>query len=173
MTHICVSKLTIIGSDYGLSPGLRQAIIRNNAGLLLIETLGTNLSEISIANETFPFKKMHLKISSAKWRPFCLGFNVLKWAIGEWEWGQWHRLAELWDLARGPRPLPTIHDTSNIYRKHIIVFTKLLISNSPAFTNFDKYNFSYNHEQWSNRCAHSELDKLLLIVECIRVSSLW
>ena len=27
VTHICVSKLTIIGSDNGLSPGRRQAII--------------------------------------------------------------------------------------------------------------------------------------------------
>ena len=30
MTHICVSKLTIIGSDNGLSPGRRQAIIWTN-----------------------------------------------------------------------------------------------------------------------------------------------
>ena len=29
VTHICVSKLTIIGSDNGLSPGRRQAIILN------------------------------------------------------------------------------------------------------------------------------------------------
>ena len=48
VTHICVSKLTIIGSDNGLSPGRRQAIIWNNAGLLLIEPLGTNSSEIAI-----------------------------------------------------------------------------------------------------------------------------
>ena len=34
MTQICLSKLTIIGSDDGLSPGRRQAIIRTNAGLL-------------------------------------------------------------------------------------------------------------------------------------------
>ena len=27
MTHICVSKLSILGSDNGLSPGRRQAII--------------------------------------------------------------------------------------------------------------------------------------------------
>ena len=27
VTHICISKLTIIGSDNGLSPGRRQAII--------------------------------------------------------------------------------------------------------------------------------------------------
>ena len=76
--HIWVGKLTIIGSDNGLSPGRRQAIIRNNAGILL---MGTNFSEILIAIETFSFKKMHLKISSAKWRPFCLGLNVLRKAF--------------------------------------------------------------------------------------------
>ena len=77
-THICVSNLTIIGSDNGLSPERRQAIIWTNAGILLTGPLGTNFSEILIAIETFSFKKMHLKISSAKWRPFCLGLNVLR-----------------------------------------------------------------------------------------------
>ena len=47
MTHICVNELTIIGLDNGLSPGRRQAIIWNNAGLLLIEPLGTNLNRHS------------------------------------------------------------------------------------------------------------------------------
>ena len=75
--HICVSKLTIIGSDNGLSPGRHQAIIWTNAGILLIGSLGTNLSEILIKILTFSFKKMQLKISSAKWRPFSLGLNVL------------------------------------------------------------------------------------------------
>ena len=78
VTHICVGKLTIIGADNGLSPGRLQAIIWTNAGMLLIGPLGTNFSEILIAIETFSFNKMHLKISSAKWRPFCLGLNVLK-----------------------------------------------------------------------------------------------
>ena len=77
MTHICVGKLTIIGSDNGLSPGRRQAIIWTNAGILLIGPLGTNFSEISIEIHTFSVKEMHLKISSGKWRPFCLGLNVL------------------------------------------------------------------------------------------------
>ena len=67
-THKCVSKLTIIGSDNGLSLGRRQAIIWTNAGLLLIWPFGTNLSEIEI--HTFSFKKMHLKMSSRKWQPF-------------------------------------------------------------------------------------------------------
>ena len=75
VTHICVSNLTITGSDNGLSPGRRQAIIWTNAGILLIGPLGTNFSEILIDINTF--KKMRLKMSSAKWRPFCLGLNEL------------------------------------------------------------------------------------------------
>ena len=74
---MCVSKLTNIGSDNGLSPGRRQAIISTNAGILLIGPLGTNFSENSIGIQTFSFRKMPLKMSSAKWRPFCLGLNVL------------------------------------------------------------------------------------------------
>ena len=77
VTHICVGNLTIIASDNGLSPGRRQAIIWNNAGILLIGPLGTNFSEILIEIKTFSFKKMDLKMSSGKWRPSCLGLNVL------------------------------------------------------------------------------------------------
>ena len=76
--HICISKLTIIGSDNGLPPGWHKAIIWPNAGILLIGSLGTNFSEILIKIHTFSFKKMQLKMSSGKWRPFCLGLNVLK-----------------------------------------------------------------------------------------------
>ena len=78
VTHICVGKLTIIGSDNGLSPGRRQAIIWTNAEISLIEPFRTNFSEILIGIQTFSFKKMHLKMSSAKWRPFCFGLNELK-----------------------------------------------------------------------------------------------
>ena len=70
VTHICVVKLTIIGSDNGLSPGRRQAIIWTNAGILLFGPLGTNFIEILIGIQTFLLKKIHLKMSSAKWRPF-------------------------------------------------------------------------------------------------------
>ena len=68
----------IIGLDNGLSPGRRQAIIWTNDGILLIGPLGTNFSEILIEIYIFSFKKMHLKISSGNWQPFCLGLNVLK-----------------------------------------------------------------------------------------------
>ena len=60
VTHIWVGKLTIIGSDNGLSPGRRQAIIWTNAGILLIGHLGTNFSEILIEINTFSFKKIDL-----------------------------------------------------------------------------------------------------------------
>ena len=61
MTHIYGSKLTIIGSDNGLSPGRNQAIIWTNAGTLLIRPLGTNFSEILIKIHAFSFKKMQIE----------------------------------------------------------------------------------------------------------------
>ena len=77
VTHICVSNLTITGSDNGLSAGRRQAIIWTNAGILLIRPLGTNFSVLLIEIDTFSFNKIHMKMSSGKWQPFCLGLNVL------------------------------------------------------------------------------------------------
>ena len=68
VTHICVGNLTIIGQH--------QAIIWTKAGTLLIGPLWTNFSEIQIQILTFSFKKMSLKMLSAKWRPFCLDLNV-------------------------------------------------------------------------------------------------
>ena len=76
MTHICVGKLTIIGSDNGLAPERRQAIIWTNAGILLIGPLGTNFSEILIEIQTFSLKKIRLKMS-LKCCSFHLGLNVL------------------------------------------------------------------------------------------------
>ena len=51
--HICVSKLTIIGSDKGLSPDWHQAIIWTNAGNLSIGPLGKDVSEILIEIHIF------------------------------------------------------------------------------------------------------------------------
>ena len=64
VTHVCANKLTSIGSD----------IIWTNAGILIYGPTVTNFSEIWI--EIHTFKNMHLKMSSGKWRPFCLGLNV-------------------------------------------------------------------------------------------------
>ena len=86
VTHICVSKLAIIDSDNGLSPGRCQAVIWPNAGILLIGPLGTKFNEISIEIHIFSFTKIHLKLSSGKWRPFCLGLNVLRLSLGHGAW---------------------------------------------------------------------------------------
>ena len=67
--QICISKLTIIGLDNGLSPGRRQAIIWINEDLLPIGTLGTNFNEIVIEIQIFLLKKMHK----------CIFFNKNIW----------------------------------------------------------------------------------------------
>ena len=50
VTHVYIGKLTIIGSDNGLSLRRHQAIIWTNAGVLLNGPLGTNFSEILDCN---------------------------------------------------------------------------------------------------------------------------
>ena len=55
-----------------------QAIICTNAGIVLIGPLGIDFNEIFVENNTFSFKKMHLKTSSGKCRPFFVALNVLK-----------------------------------------------------------------------------------------------
>ena len=79
VTHICVGKLTIIGSDNGLSPERRQAITWTNARILLIGPLETKFSEVLIEIQTFSLMKIRLKMSSAKCSSFRLGLNVLSY----------------------------------------------------------------------------------------------
>ena len=69
-------KYASIGSDNGLSPVRRQAIIWGNAGSLSFEPLGINFSEIYNNIQQFSFKNTTLEISSAKCRPFCLDLSV-------------------------------------------------------------------------------------------------
>ena len=117
VTHICVSRLPITGSDNGLAPGRRHTIIWTNAGILLIGPLRTNFSENLFEILTFSFTKMRLKVSSAKWRPFFLGLNVLNeiWlfesdpnAPSTWsepggkQWQRSIRGRRSWDVELGP-----------------------------------------------------------------------
>ena len=69
VTRMCADKLTTIGLDDGLSPGRYGAIIRTNAGLLLIGSFGTNFREIFIEIDIFSFKKIHLKMAVILSRP--------------------------------------------------------------------------------------------------------
>ena len=75
--HTCVSKVTIIGSDNGLSPSQCQVIIWTNAAILSIKPYGTYFSEIVVKIQKFPFKEIHFNMSFVKWQPFCLSLNML------------------------------------------------------------------------------------------------
>ena len=76
MLHICVGELSTIGSGNGSSPVWRQAITGTNGELFPFGPSETNFSEIRIKIVNFSFKKMHVKMSSAK-SPFCSGLNEL------------------------------------------------------------------------------------------------
>ena len=84
VTHKCVSKLTIISSDNGLSPGRRQAIIWTNDGILLIGPLGTKLqwnfnynSNIFIHKNAF--EDVVWKMAAILSQPQCV--NAIPWHI--------------------------------------------------------------------------------------------
>ena len=75
--HICVRRLTIIGSDKGLLSGWCQAIIRTNAGILLIRPLKNkfqwNLNHNScIFIEENAFENVVWKMAAILSRPQCV-----------------------------------------------------------------------------------------------------
>ena len=79
VTHICVNKLTIFGSDSGLSYGRRQAIIWTNDGLLLIGTnivnIVANTSKILIEIQQYSFMEMYYKLAAILSRPQCINWH--------------------------------------------------------------------------------------------------
>ena len=60
--------------------------IWTNAGTNARTPLGTNFSVMSIEIHRFLFKKMHVKLSCAKSRPFCLSLDVLSLLYGLCVW---------------------------------------------------------------------------------------
>ena len=84
-THKYVSELAIIGWDNSLSPGPCQAIIETNAGILLIGTPGTNLSEISIEIHISTLKNVFENIvsemSAILSRPQCVNRPATRIAV--------------------------------------------------------------------------------------------
>ena len=76
----------IMCSCNGLSPVRRQAITWTNAGSLSIGLLGTNFCEIWIGILPFLFKKIHLKMSSAKIAAILSGGGGGGGGFGGWVW---------------------------------------------------------------------------------------
>ena len=109
VTHVCVSKLIIIGSDNGLLPGRHKAIIWTNAGILLIGPIGRNFNEILIKIHIFSFKKIHLKMSC---QPQCVKHLRVSWITQ----GQSHNWPSCSDLTLKNRVKKTIINHNNTYQ---------------------------------------------------------
>ena len=159
VTHICVGKLTIIGSDNGLSPERRQAIFCTNAGILLFGPLRTNFSEILVEIQTFSLKKIRSKMSFAKWCLFRLGLNVLSQRYN-YEWTvstRWSRTIESVIVLVNPA-------TNYISNTEKWITSSLASSWCPVFTatfemaNYDtlcpSYTSSFSHFNAVNKMAH-------------------
>ena len=77
MTHICISKLTTINSDNGLSPGRHQVIIWANARWNIVNSNFRNKLQWNLKRNSYIFTKKYIEKNTLKWRPLCLGLNVL------------------------------------------------------------------------------------------------
>ena len=86
--YIYVSKLTIIGSDNGLSPGQRQAIIWTNAGILLTGSLVTHFNETLTQFIYFhsrkSFWKCRLENSASMSQPQCVNWPFVRGTVDRW-----------------------------------------------------------------------------------------
>ena len=115
-----------------IAPIRGQAGIWTNAGLLSIGPLGTNFSEILIKIQNFSFMKMHLKISSVKWRPFCpRGDELMRVKL---------TTAEMWSP---PDIAPTVHP------KNYTVYTlwwSSLFTNSHISIRFTSQALGQSHD---------------------------
>ena len=97
VTHICISKLNIIGSDNGLSPGRRQAIIWTNAGILLIRPLGINKLQwnLYISIQENALENIVWKMAAILSRPQCVKTMITYTWLGRyWHWGM-NKIADI------------------------------------------------------------------------------
>ena len=82
MTHICVSDLNIIGSDNGLSPGRRQAIIWTNAGILKTWILGKDNNAWCLLIYTLSIPWWSCSVSLSSLEPCtCVSHQYVAWCM--------------------------------------------------------------------------------------------
>ena len=74
-------KYANIGSDKGLLPDWHQTIIWTNNHLLPSGPSGIKAKVISFKTWKCLFKKIHLKMSSVTWQPFCPSLTVLRYTF--------------------------------------------------------------------------------------------
>ena len=89
VTDICVSRLTIIGSDNGLAPSRPPSHYLNQCWLIANWTPGNKFQWIWIEILSFSFKKMHLQMLSAQMaailsRGKWVNCNMLRYGLVSW-----------------------------------------------------------------------------------------
>ena len=89
VTHICVGNLTIIGSENGLLPDRRQAIIWANAGILLIRPQWNCNRYSNIFIQEKASENIVCEMASIWSRPQCVNIIVIfrYWGVGGGWWG--------------------------------------------------------------------------------------
>ena len=137
----------IIGSDNGLSPDWRQAIIWVNTRILLIGPF-TNFNEIRIKMINASFMKMHLKMSAVKWCPFCPGEDVFARVVvfdQQYIVKPLKRNTSLNNVVRGSiKPVRLLQ--SSLLHKVLLCSCKSLrtIDMSLSHTSYRRYSYPYN-----------------------------
>ena len=154
VTHICVSKLTIIGIDNGLSPVRCQAIILTNAGMLLIRTFWTNVGKF----HTFSCKKMHLKtvyeMAAILSRPQCVNYDNIR-CTKAFVLKQIRFLNES-IVKHLNRPLE-LDDVNRIYMLHTaLIYIYFLKDVSPLLHITTISRTNYSDCEWQPRCEACE-----------------
>ena len=89
MTHICVGKINIIGSDNGLSPRRRQAIIQSQCWNIVNWTLGNkpqwNFNRNSnIFIQENEFESVVWKMAAILSRPQCVKRFIIGYGFDAW-----------------------------------------------------------------------------------------
>ena len=84
-----------------LSIALPGGVTKANCTTAPVQQTGRENVHTFIQIHKFLFKKMHLKMSSGKWRPFCLGLNVLKLIHAHDDVIKWKHFPRNWPFVRG------------------------------------------------------------------------
>ena len=164
LRHVSVNQIIIIGSCYVMVWCL--VITGTNDDWLSVRPLSTEFNKIWIKIlQTFPFKmeneilsaihtssfkKMHLKISSAKWRPFFLGLNVL---IGRLVYQSW--FSALYNGAS------SIWCQANSWTNVNWIVGNNVVKLESKYNNFHSRKF-----MWNVVCKISTISSGLLVLTC-------
>ena len=125
-----------------------------------LDRLETNFSEILIAIHTFSFKKMHLKMSSPKRQPFCLGLNVLT------HWGQWYIWVSInWAIIVNGL-LPMWHQATTSTNDNVLPVGNLRINFSEIWFKVWRFPFKKMHLNMLSPIWRHRMTDILNLMTC-------